>query len=192
VKGLNGEKSVDVKGSEYPPNIITRHPRRTSLWARSAIAIPGVEMPWMSKILSPSSGPNTYTLTLPYGELTSLAPGRASGGYGSCCTSSSDKCGSFDCTGDGMTVIGADLKTLDTVPSSSRVPREAAPICTYGWCRSGSFEREMLGMLGMEMDMEGALAGGAAPPPSLESQSMVKCASVGVEGDVLSSSTDQS
>jgi hypothetical protein len=91
-----------------------------------------------------------------------------------------------------MTVRGADLNTLDTVPSNRRVPREAAPICTYGWCRSGSFEREILGMLGKEMDMEGALAGGAAPPPSLESQSMVKCTSVGVKGDVVSSSIDQS
>ena len=90
-----------------------------------------------------------------------------------------------------MTVRGADLKTLDTVPRRRRVPRDAAPMATYGWCRSGSFERGMLGM-DMDMDMEGALAGGAAaPPPSLESQSMVECVSVGVKCDAASWCADQ-
>lgn len=49
----------------------------------------------------------------------------------------------------------------------------------------------MPGMLGREMGREEALAGGAeAPPPSLESQSMVKVV-LGMRWDAVSSAADQ-
>jgi hypothetical protein len=90
----------------------------------------------MSRTFSPSSGPHSYTRTLPHGESTSLAPGNASSGYGSLVRSSAER----RCTaslGETMGLGLLDLRALDTVPTTSRVPTDAAPMRTYflGGCR---------------------------------------------------------
>jgi hypothetical protein len=126
------------------PNSITRKPLATSLWARSARAMLGVEMPWISRILGPYSGPHSYARVVPYGLSTSLAPGRASGGYGSW----ADTCGAGReravMLGEGMCfgwLSGASraCQRLQT----ARAPTEVAPATRHRDQGAGGLSRDV-------------------------------------------------
>ena len=56
----------------------------------------------MKSTLSPSSGPHSYTLIVPYGVVTSRAPGRRSGGYGKAAACSREMFGSKVSRGEDM------------------------------------------------------------------------------------------
>lgn len=47
-------------------NIMTRWPRLTMACASLETVMQDVEMPWIKRIFSPSSGPHSYTRIIPY------------------------------------------------------------------------------------------------------------------------------